>query len=122
MNNFLITHFLCIFLASDALCLGANSEVKNALKNGNINDYHAQITERINRRISDHFKNSTKQSLLHLLDEPELRRILAQRQIIGKIGAASIDGFAKGNAQRKIFLGNFFTNFPKGVILQGTFG
>ena len=110
MNNFLITHFLCIFLASDALCLGANSEVKNALKNGNINDYHAQITERINRRISDHFKNSTKQSLLHLLDEPELRRILAQRQIIGKIGAASIDGFAKGNAQQKIFLGNFFTN------------
>ncbi|MCH2059644.1 MAG: hypothetical protein MK183_03365 [Verrucomicrobiales bacterium] len=112
MNRFIIPASLCISLALTVLCPAAIPEVQDALKSGSLSAYHGQVTEFINRRVAVHLSGNTKKSLQHLLDEPALRRALAQRQLIGKLGAARIDEFAKGGKTQKAFLGSLLLNTP----------
>ena len=84
-----------------------NNELDAAINDGNFGVYVANLSAWLNEKVP---AGATETALLALLKDPAVANALDQRQLISKMGAAALDGFARAEQGNKAFLGWLLRN------------
>jgi hypothetical protein len=80
------------------------NDLEAAINAGDFAGYHASISSWLNQKVPAEKDRITDEALKALLKDPAIANVLAQRQLMAKVGLATLGAFAKGGPDNKTFL------------------
>ncbi|MHC4506566.1 MAG: hypothetical protein ACYTFI_24995, partial [Planctomycetota bacterium] len=79
-------------------------DLDRAVSAGDFTEYFADTSTWLNRKMSAYSRGISEAAVRRLLRDPVFANVLAQRQVISKLGVGNIGGFARGGERNRTFL------------------